>query len=73
MLVLSRKLGEQVAIGRDITVTVLSVQNGRVKLGFQCPAEIPVHREEVRRQIDAAAAAGPAEALLAALCFAECA
>ena len=73
MLVLTRKLGEQVAIGRDITVTVLSVNNGRVKLGFQCPAEIPVHREEVRQQIDAAAAAAPAEPLLAALCFAECA
>ena len=67
MLVLSRKNGEQVVIGRDIVVTVLSIQGGRVKLGFSGPAEIPIHREEVRQQIDATDPAGPA------LAFAECA
>lgn len=72
MLVLTRKLGEQVAIGRDITVTVLSVKNGRVKLGFQGPAEVPIHREEVRQQIENAGAA-PEETPLTALAFAECA
>jgi carbon storage regulator len=53
MLVLTRKNGEQVVIGRDIVVTVLSIQGGRVKLGFSGPAEIPIHRQEVREQIDA--------------------
>ena len=54
MLVFSRKYGQQVVIGRDIVVTVLGVRNGRVKLGFSGPAEVPIHREELaeRLQID---------------------
>lgn len=60
MLVLSRKNGEQVVIGRDIVVTVLSIQGGRVKLGFSGPAEVPIHREELRQQIDATDPVGPA-------------
>ncbi len=51
MLVLTRKNGEQIVIGRDITVTVLGIQGGRVKLGFTSPAEVPIHRQEVARQI----------------------
>jgi len=54
MLVLTRKFGEQIVIGRDITVTVLAVQGGRVKLGFSGPPEVPIHREEIARQIDLA-------------------
>ena len=54
MLVFSRKHGQQVMIGRDIVVTVLGVRNGRVKLGFTGPSEVPIHREELaqRLQID---------------------
>jgi len=52
MLVLSRKNGEQIVIGRDITVTVLGIQGGRVKLGLSGPAEVPIHRQEVARQIE---------------------
>lgn len=52
MLVLSRKLGEQVSIGSDIEVVVLGVNKGRVRLGFRCPPEIPVHREEIRSAIE---------------------
>ena len=51
MLVLSRKPGEQVSIGSNIEVVVLGVSKGRVRLGFECPPEIPVHREEVRAAI----------------------
>jgi carbon storage regulator len=47
MLVLSRKPGERVVIGCDITVVVLEVKGGRVKLGFECPHEVPVYRQEV--------------------------
>lgn len=51
MLVLNRKLGEKVFIGNDIVVTVIDVRGDRVRLGFDCPSEIPVHREEVFRRI----------------------
>jgi carbon storage regulator len=72
MLVLSRKQGERVVIGRDIVVTVLSVQNGRIKLGFSGPAEVPIHREEVRDQIEAAPGIA-VPGVVSALAFAECA
>lgn len=52
MLVLSRKLGEVITIGDDISVTVLAVDGERVKLGIVAPAEVPVHREEVYQRIE---------------------
>lgn len=57
MLVLNRKLGERIFICNDIIVTVVGVHGGRVKLGFDCPGHIPVHREEVHRRIRAEKAA----------------
>jgi len=53
MLVLSRKLGERIFIGNEIVVTILQVTGDRVLLGIDCPAPIPVHREEVYRRIRA--------------------
>jgi len=47
MLVLSRKKGETVVIGRDIEVIVLSVSGNRVKLGLQGPASVPFRRGEL--------------------------
>jgi len=47
MLVLTRKTGEQIVIDGNITVTVLEVAHDRIKLGFQGPAEVPIHRKEV--------------------------
>ena len=52
MLVLSRKLGEQIVIGNNVTVTVLEVRGSRVKLGLAGPAEVPIHREELQRQLE---------------------
>jgi len=52
MLVLSRKLGETIWIGDNISVKVVSLEGGRVKLAFSCPLEIPIHREEVRQRIE---------------------
>ena len=46
MLVLSRKRGEQIVIGRDIVVTVLEVHHSRVKLGLLGPGGVVIHREE---------------------------
>ena len=53
MLVLSRKEGQQIQIAEAITVTVLSLQGGRVRLGFTAPPNVSIHREEVSRRIRA--------------------
>ena len=47
MLILSRKRGEQLVIGNGISITVLEMRSGRVKLGFTAPAEVPIHRQEI--------------------------
>ncbi len=64
MLVLSRKQGQRIVVGNGITVTVVSVRGSRVKLGFEGPTEIPIHREEIRQRlaqmpVDMGAAAEP--------------
>lgn len=51
MLVLSRKTGESIIIGGQITVKVMRVEGDVVKLGIQAPAEVPVHRQEVYEEI----------------------
>lgn len=51
MLVLSRRCGEAIVIGNGITVTVVAVQGGRVKLGIVAPAEVPVHRAEIHDKV----------------------
>ena len=45
MLVLSRKLGEQIRIGMGIEITVLKIHGGRVQIGVQAPREVPVRRD----------------------------
>lgn len=47
MLVLSRRKGERIVVGDLVTVSVLDIRGGRVRLGFSGPAEVPIHREEV--------------------------
>jgi len=47
MLVLSRKVEEQVVIGRTIGVTVVAIQGNKVRLGFTAPDEVPVYRKEI--------------------------
>ena len=51
MLVLTRKLGERLKIGHAITVTVIEIKNGQVRLGIEAPSNIAVHREEVYQRI----------------------
>ena len=53
MLVLTRKSGESVAIGDDITIKVIEIQGGQVRLGIEAPHSTPVHREEVLARIKA--------------------
>ena len=52
MLVLSRKLGEQVVLpGLDVTVTILGVSGKKVKLGIAAPPEVSIQRQEIRDQV----------------------
>ena len=59
MLVLTRKIGETIIIDGDITVTVVEVANGRVKLGVVAPKSVRVDRSEVRDQREKADAPLP--------------
>lgn len=52
MLILTRRVGETVMIGNDITVTVLGVRNGQVRVGVTAPKEVRVDREEIRERIN---------------------
>jgi len=51
MLVLSRKEGERICIGENIVITVVAIRGDRVRLGFEGPREVPIHREEIMRAI----------------------
>jgi carbon storage regulator len=51
MLVLTRKLGESIRIGDDISIRVLEIQRGQVRIAIDAPRKIPVHREEIYQQV----------------------
>ena len=57
MLILTRRVGESLMIGDDVTVTVLGVKGNQVRLGVNAPREIAVHREEIFERIRAEKAA----------------
>ena len=47
MLVLTRKIGEKVMIGDDVTVTILGLFGNHVRLGINAPKSVDIHREEI--------------------------
>lgn len=51
VLILTRKPGEAIAIGDGITIRVLEIKGGQVKIGIEAPAEVTVHREEIYLRI----------------------
>ena len=65
MLILTRRVGETVMIGEDVTVTVLGVKGNQVRIGVNAPREVAVHREEIFERIkreESAEAGGDGEA-----------
>ena len=53
MLILTRRVGETVMVGDDVTVTVLGVKGSQVRVGINAPKHIAVHREEIYERIKA--------------------
>ena len=58
MLILTRRVGESVVIGEDVTVTVLGVKGNQVRIGINAPKHVAVHREEIFERIKNGRAAG---------------
>ncbi|MDH3441034.1 MAG: carbon storage regulator CsrA [Gammaproteobacteria bacterium] len=64
MLILTRRAGETVMIGSDVTITVLGVKGNQVRIGINAPKDVAVHREEIYERIQSeknAEAAGSGE------------
>jgi carbon storage regulator len=57
MLILTRRAGETVMIGSDITITVLGVKGNQVRIGINAPKDVAVHREEIFERIQSEQAA----------------
>jgi len=53
MLILTRRVGESLIIGDDVTITVLGVKGNQVRIGVNAPRDVAVHREEILNRIQA--------------------
>lgn len=51
MLILTRRVGESLMVGDDVTVMILGMRGNQVRIGVDAPKDIPVHREEIYRRI----------------------
>ena len=53
MLILTRRVNETLMVGDDVSVTVLGVKGGQVRIGINAPRDVAVHREEIYERIKA--------------------
>jgi carbon storage regulator len=69
VLVLTRRAGESVMVGDDVVITVLEVRGDVIRLGVRAPRSVPVHREEVYRELQRAnrEAASPSDSAVRAV------
>jgi carbon storage regulator len=51
MLILTRRVGETVRVGNDVTVTIVSVKGNQIRIGINAPKNVTVHREEIYQRI----------------------
>jgi len=51
MLILTRRVGEKLMVGDDVTVTMLSIKGNQARIGIDAPKEVAVHREEIYERI----------------------
>lgn len=61
MLILTRRVGETLVIGDDVTVTVLGVKGNQVRIGVNAPKDVSVHREEIYERIQRERQGGESE------------
>lgn len=61
MLILTRRIGETLMIGDEVTVTVLGVKGNQIRLGVAAPKDVAVHRQEVYEKIQAESAVRKAQ------------
>jgi carbon storage regulator len=63
MLILTRRVGETIMIGEDVTITILGLKGNQVRLGINAPKRVAVHREEIYERIKAEKSAGALKAI----------
>ncbi len=51
MLILTRRVGETLVIGDDVTITILGIKGNQARIGINAPKDLPVHREEIYLRI----------------------
>lgn len=60
MLILTRRIGETLMVGDDISVTVLGVKGNQIRLGVDAPKDVSVHREEIYQRLQSEGGKAPA-------------
>ncbi|MBA4151948.1 MAG: carbon storage regulator [Acinetobacter sp.] len=61
MLILTRRVGETLMVGDEVTVTVLGVKGNQVRIGVNAPKDVAVHREEIYQRIQNERGVAPAQ------------